>query len=90
MQQSPLTLGSGDPYAFAGRQFRHLPLWIFHGDADAVIPVEDARRLVAALCAEQAPVRYTEYAGVGHNSWDRAYSDPEVWAWLFTQVRKAK
>jgi hypothetical protein len=30
---------------------------------------------------------YTEYPGVGHNSWDRAYAEPELLSWLFSQKR---
>jgi predicted peptidase len=26
--------------------------------------------------------------GVGHNSWDRAYDDPELWKWMLAQKRK--
>jgi len=29
--------------------------------------------------------KYTEYPGVGHNSWIKAYADPELYAWLFAQ-----
>jgi predicted peptidase len=31
--------------------------------------------------------RYTEYPGVGHNSWDRAYAEPELLSWLFSQKK---
>ncbi len=30
-------------------------------------------------------VRYTEYPGVGHNSWDKAYAEPELLLWLLSQ-----
>jgi predicted peptidase len=40
-----------------------------------------------ALRAEGADVEYTEYAGVGHDSWTRAYREPELWPWLFAQRR---
>jgi len=33
-------------------------------------------------------VRFTEYAGVGHNAWDRAYADPALWDWLLAQRRR--
>jgi hypothetical protein len=29
--------------------------------------------------------KYTEYPGVGHNSWGPAYNDPELLVWLFGQ-----
>jgi predicted peptidase len=37
------------------------------------------------LRAVGANVRYTEYDGVGHNAWDRAYGEPELWPWVFAQ-----
>ncbi len=72
--------GGGDPrWAEA---LRAVPCWAFHGDADRVVPVEHSRRMVEALAAVGAAPRYTELAGVGHNSWDAAYGDPELYEWL--------
>ena len=48
MQQSPLTIG-GDPYAIAAGKLRDLPIWLFHGTDDPVIPVGESRRLVDEL-----------------------------------------
>jgi predicted peptidase len=31
--------------------------------------------------------RYTEYPNVGHFSWINAYSDPELFEWLFSQKK---
>jgi predicted peptidase len=86
VRQSPLTLGAADPYAATAHALRATPLWFFHGDADPVIPVEESRKLVAALKNENADVRYTELPGVGHNAWDRAYGSEEMWSWLFRQT----
>ena len=88
VQQSPLTMNASDPYAFTAHAIRKFPIWICHGDADPVIPVEESRRMVALLRAEGAEVHYDEYAGVGHNAWDRAYGDAEMWRWLFLQRRR--
>lgn len=71
-----------DPYAATARALGKTPVWAFHGDADNAVPVAESRNLVAALKAVGGNVRYTEYAGVGHNSWDRAYADKEFIAWL--------
>jgi predicted peptidase len=62
-----------------------IPLWLFHGNADTVVPVEGSRRMADALTRLNSPVKYTEYEGVGHNSWDRAYAEPELPNWLFSQ-----
>ncbi|HEX7151775.1 MAG TPA: prolyl oligopeptidase family serine peptidase [Thermoanaerobaculia bacterium] len=77
-------------HADAARQLAHLPLWVFHGDADTVIPVEESRVMVEALRAAGSDVRYTEYHGVAHNSWDPAYDEPELAAWLLSQSRDAR
>jgi predicted peptidase len=58
------------------------PVWCFHGDADPVIPVAESRRMIAALRALGARPRYTEYPGILHNSWDRAYATRGLYAWL--------
>ncbi len=64
---------------------KSIPIWAFHGDADQSVSVEHTRAMVGALTVFGAPVRYTEYPGVGHNSWDRAYAEPELFPWLFAQ-----
>ena len=71
-----------------GRKFAQLPLWIFHGDADDTVPVDVSRTMVKALKEAGGNPKYTEYPGVGHYSWDRAYRDPKLIEWLFAQSRK--
>ena len=90
VQQSPLTRNSADPYAFTAHALRRLPIWICHGDADPVIPVEESRRMLVQLRGEGADVQYNEYHGVGHNAWERAYADPELWRWLLRQRRATR
>ena len=43
------------------------------------------RAVVAAFQAAGSAIKYTEYAGLGHNVWDITYADPNVWTWLFAQ-----
>jgi len=87
VQQSPLTTAASDPYAFTAHALRVVPIRMFHGDADPVIPVGESRRMAENLAREGADVRYVKYPGVGHNAWDRAYGDAEIWEWLFKQHR---
>jgi predicted peptidase len=35
-------------------------------------------------------VKYTEYPGVGHNSWDPAYAEKELLPWMFAQKRQGR
>lgn len=66
-----------------------LPIWVFHGDADTVVPVQRSRSMVQAIKdAGGQQIRYTELPGVGHNSWDHAFDDQTgALKWLFEQKR---
>jgi predicted peptidase len=88
VQQSPLTAHADDPYAFVAQLIRHIPIRIFHGAKDDVIPVEESRHMNEQLKLAGADVQYTEYPDANHNSWDRAYSDAAMWKWLFAQRRR--
>ncbi len=52
----------------------HLPIWVFHGDADPVVPVTFSREAFDALRAAGGVVKYTELAGVRHPSWIQAFT----------------
>lgn len=77
--------GGGRPET--AKEFAHVPVWAFHGDADRVVPPEQSRRVVEALKELDAPIRYTEYEGVGHNSWSETYANEEIYSWLLEQRR---
>lgn len=62
-----------------------LPIWVFHGDQDKAVKPERSRNMVEAIKKAGGKPLYTEYEGVGHNSWDRAYSDPKMMEWMFAQ-----
>jgi predicted peptidase len=85
--EAPSFAREPDPEAAVARRLIATPVWAFHGANDWVVPVEKSRRLVAAMRAAGAPIRYTEYRGVGHNSWDRAYAEPDLLPWLLQQKR---
>ncbi|HEY7116931.1 MAG TPA: prolyl oligopeptidase family serine peptidase [Tepidisphaeraceae bacterium] len=64
---------------------KDIPIWCFHGGADPTVPTARSRNMIKALEAAGGQPKYTEYPGVGHNSWDKAYSEPELPKWLFAQ-----
>jgi predicted peptidase len=81
-------LHAKDPYVVAALRMGPIRSWIFHGTKDPVIPVEESRRMAAALKAIGADVRYSEYADAAHNSWDLAYAEPEFLSWLMAQKKR--
>jgi len=82
-QQSP---DDTKPYSDAANKIGNkTPVWIFHGGADEVVPVAESQRMAAALKVLGGELHYTEYPGVGHNSWDKAYAETEMLTWLFSK-----
>lgn len=79
--------GGGRPED-ATKYAKQLPLWIFHGGADDVVNPDWSRNIVAALKQAGVNVKYTEYPGVKHNSWDNAFAEPDLLPWLMAQSRK--
>jgi predicted peptidase len=75
--------GGGDPANV--KDIKDIPCWVFHGDADKAVNVEKGRQMVAALKEAGAKPKFTEYPGVGHNSWDKAYATSELYDWLLEQ-----
>jgi predicted peptidase len=65
-----------------------IPCWCFHGSDDNSVQVGNSRSMIEALRKTGGNPRYTEYDGVGHDCWNRAYSTDELWEWLWQQKRK--
>ena len=71
------------------QRVRNTAFWVFHGDKDGVVDVALSRNMVARLKELKAKeVKYSEYPGVNHNSWENAFTDPEFLGWMFRQKRK--
>lgn len=77
-----------NPYAFVAEKVGKTPVWVFHGAADPVVPVTESQKMVEALKSTGGQVKYTEYEGVGHNSWDKAYSESELYKWMLGHTLK--
>ncbi len=78
--------GGGSPGKV--NQYAHgLPIWIFHGNDDSIVPVGNSRQMVQALRKNHANILYTEYPGVGHDSWKNAFAEPDLLKWLFSQKK---
>ncbi|MEP1078498.1 prolyl oligopeptidase family serine peptidase [Leptolyngbya sp. PL-A3] len=84
---SLVSLSEGDPFASFAKQVAHLPIWIFHGEVDPKVSVEESRRMFAALRALDSDVQYTEFQGVKHDAWNAAYDDEKLLEWMFKQRR---
>lgn len=60
-------------------------IWAFHGSADSVNNVIYSRLMIEALQKNGGTPKYTEYPGVGHRCWKKAYAEPDLVPWIFSQ-----
>ena len=77
--------GGGNPKD--AEKIKDIPCWCFHGDKDTAVAVTKSQDMMKALKDAGGKPKYTEYPGVGHNSWDQAYADKELWKWLAEQKK---
>ena len=62
--------------------------WVFHGAADAIVNVKLSQQMVDKLKALKAEVKYSEYPGVNHNSWDNAFAEKDYLNWMLQHKKK--
>jgi predicted peptidase len=72
--------GWGNP-AWAKR-LRDVPVWMFHGEEDCIVPIDGSLEMLDAVLAAGGDARFTSYPGVGHDAWTPAYATPELYVWL--------
>ncbi|UJH68008.1 prolyl oligopeptidase family serine peptidase [Allomuricauda sp. SCSIO 65647] len=61
--------------------------WVFHGEADNVVPPKYSTQMVDALQDVGAEVKYSLYPDVGHDSWNNAFAEPGLLSWLFSKSK---
>jgi predicted peptidase len=76
--------GGSDPTIVTTAAAR-FPVWAFHSDDDHLVPVQQVRSLVKAWRQHGGTAKYTEYTGLKHSSWKKAYAEPQMFDWLFQQ-----
>ncbi len=77
--------GGGDPRLAA--RLKGVPMWVFHGATDRVIPVDSSRAMVKAQRQAGGDVRFTVYPDRGHDAWVTAFDDPALYTWFLSHRR---
>ena len=81
--------GGGDPRT-AGK-LKDMPIWVFHGDADRVVPISSSQRMVDAVKgAGNEQIEFTIYQDVGHDSWTETYANKDLYSWFLKHQRSKK
>lgn len=69
-------------------KIRHIPIWIAHGSKDPIVSVKYSREMNNALRSNRMTI-YDEIPNGNHDVWNKTYSNPEFFDWLFSQCRLA-
>ena len=67
---------------------RGKPIWVFHGSDDTIVNITNSIDMVQGAEKNGALVKFTVFDGVGHNSWERAYTEHDVMGFLLSASLK--
>ena len=77
--------GGGNPHLV--HKIKHVPVWVFHGAKDDVIPIERSREMVSALRKAGSRPKFTVYPKAKHDSWTPTYENKQLYKWLLKHSR---
>lgn len=66
---------------------KKLPIYMYHGDCDNIVPVTESVNMLTAINACGGNAQLKICYGVGHNAWDYAYSGDELTNWLLSHKK---
>ena len=64
------------------------PAYIFHGDSDTVIPIQESMTMFKNIKLSGGNAKMEICRGVGHNVWDIAYKGDKLYKWLLQFSKK--
>jgi predicted peptidase len=79
--------GGGD--ASVAEKLKKLPIWVFHGEQDNVVPLSGSQAIADAVSAAGGTARLTILKDRGHDIAEVAYKNQELIDWLMQQRRSA-
>lgn len=79
--------GGGYP-ANVAKWAQKTPVWIFHGKEDQVVPILYSRLMLETLVQQQAAPRVSFYDNTNHDSWTKAFAEPDFLSWIYGQSKQ--
>ena len=77
--------GGGNPHD--AEKLASLPIWVFHGTHDQVVPLAQSERMVEAVKNQGGKPKFTVYPEAGHDSWSASYNNSELYRWFLSQQK---
>jgi predicted peptidase len=63
---------------------KDVPVWVFHGEMDDIVPITDGEKMFRALKEAGGNVKFTNYPEANHDAWTETYNNPEIYEWLLS------
>ena len=67
---------------------QNMPIWLFHGEKDLVVPVENSKIIYELLKPFNPEIKLTIYPDLNHNSWDETYDNEKIYKWLLSKKNR--
>ncbi len=79
----PICGGNGN---YVSDSMVNTPIWLFHGTADPIVSYETSKETYEAIIALGGnKVKFTSLEGVDHSAGNHAYTNREMFSWMFSQ-----
>ncbi|MFT6333857.1 MAG: putative peptidase [Saprospiraceae bacterium] len=91
----PNTFAAAMPICGAGSPekagyMKSVPMRIYHGEDDSVVPVDKSRKMQMAIESSGGIPEVFIYSGVNHNSWTNAFAEKDFLSWMFDKQLPAR
>jgi predicted peptidase len=73
-----------------GKQFANIPVMVYHGDCDDIVPVSNSVEMVSSVNRNGGHAEIKICYGCGHNAWDVAYAGDELANWLLSHKKSTQ
>ena len=80
--------GGADSMRTAYSIGNQIPIWVFHGAKDNVVPLKRSEELVESFKKSGVEVKFTIYPDAGHDSWTETYNNEEFYKWMLSQTNE--
>ncbi len=70
-------------------KLKQMPVWIFHGAKDDVVPPSESEKMAQFLEKKgNTTTKFTLYPDANHNAWDATYSNKELYDWFLQHSKQ--
>lgn len=87
MFAAAFTICGGGDVTTVKKYAKNTALWVFHGAKDNVVDPQLSVNMVSAYLKAGGKPNFNLYEKDNHNSWDSAFSEPELLPWLFSKTK---